>query len=228
MRASPARISGLKLDRVLPKMPDAFQDDRAGVADRIEGSPPLGPVDRAVAGRLMRILPAVVVVDVGRRQQTSRRLVFPPRGCGEVGMTGIEGQRELRVVELREQLGQLGHSAAGVNAGRHVLDTDDDTGPPGVLGEFPEPNSPAQPDAPPVARDRTSRRDERPGIYPPPSPANPRTPSDRRPIRDSRTRSLAPRSTRRARIVRTPQAAMGAVNRQPAIGNVSADQSRIG
>ena len=62
--------------RVFAEVLDAFEDDRAGVADGIERTPPRGPVDRSVAGGQMRILAAVIVVDVGRRQERARPLVF--------------------------------------------------------------------------------------------------------------------------------------------------------
>ena len=65
----------MKLDGVVAEVANAFQKNRSAIANLVERSAPLRPVDRAVAGRLMRILPAVVVVDVSRRQQTSRRPV---------------------------------------------------------------------------------------------------------------------------------------------------------
>ena len=106
-------------------------------------------------------------------------------------MSGIECQRELRMVELREQLGQLGHAAAGMNAGRHVLDTDDHTGPPRVLGQLPKPARQRLTALSALLRRWTSRRDGPPGICPPLPPANPRKPSGRRSIRDGWTgRSL--------------------------------------
>ena len=44
--------------------------------------------------------------------------------CRQVGVAGIEGQGQLGMIELGEQLGQVGHPAAGMDARRHVLDAD--------------------------------------------------------------------------------------------------------
>ena len=49
-------------------------------------------------------------------------------------MSCIERETKMRMVEFAQQFGQLAHAAARVNAGRHVLDTDDHLGPLGVLG----------------------------------------------------------------------------------------------
>ena len=77
-RGDPAQHFRPIVSRVFPEVSDAFQHDRTGVADGVEGLAPGGPVDRAVAGGLVGVLPAVVVVDVGRRQQ----------GAGREGLLG--------------------------------------------------------------------------------------------------------------------------------------------
>ena len=123
--------------RVFANVFDTFEDDWPGVADGIERVPPFGPVDCSVSGGQMRILAAVIVVDVGRRQERARCFCFGHNTFAQIGVAGIESQREVKVIELGQQLGQVGHPAAGMHARRHVLDADQYAG---ALGMASKPN----------------------------------------------------------------------------------------
>ena len=77
----------------------------------------------------MRVLPAVIVVDMGRGQQRAGGLRFVREAFAQVGVAGIECQGKLGMGQVMEKLGQIGHPAAGMHAGRHVFDADETPGP---------------------------------------------------------------------------------------------------
>jgi hypothetical protein len=52
-----------------------------------------------------------------------------------VGVAGVERQRDLEAVELGDDRGEVRHPAAGVDAGGHVLDAEDNPRAAGVVGE---------------------------------------------------------------------------------------------
>jgi hypothetical protein len=84
-------------------VPDAFQHDGAGVADRVEGVDPGIPVDGAEAGGLVGVVAAVIVVDVGGAQPGSGGEGLGGGRRGDVGMAGVQGQRQLGAVQLGQR-----------------------------------------------------------------------------------------------------------------------------
>ena len=73
----------------------------------------------------MRVSAAVIVVDVSRGQQAPRGRGLRAEIGRDMGMTGIERQGQAGPIELAKKLEQFAHQAAGMDAGRHVLDADD-------------------------------------------------------------------------------------------------------
>ena len=105
------------------------------VADRVERLDPGGPVDRAVAGREVDVLPAVVVVDVRRREERPAARVSAAAAATRWAWPVSSARPSSGMVQLGDELGEVGHPAAGVDARRHVLDADGDAGPARVVGE---------------------------------------------------------------------------------------------
>ena len=122
-------------------MANAFHHDGARIMDVIESPAPGRPVDRSKSGRQMGVLPAIVVVDMCCRQQRHGGLGLPGNGPGDMGMSGIECQRQVGKIQLCQESGEIGHPAPGMDARRHILDTDPDTQYGGMLGQFEESSS---------------------------------------------------------------------------------------
>ena len=199
------------------------------IADLIERAAPIEP-SRPCHGRAARANPdGHCCRGRGSSPAMSRRPEFPPRPTpSRLACPVSSASASWGWSSSRSNLGQLGHAAARINPGRHVLDADDHTRCPRMLGQLTEP-----------ARERARRRfsllgrrqsagmDNQVAAHPHP-PANRRMPSSRRSIRDASTAS------RRSQVDtpcpdRSPApAAMRTMDRQTTIGRLPADQCRIG
>ena len=82
------------------KVPDAFEHDRAAIVDGVEGFGPGGPVEDAEAGGEVRVLSAVVVVDVGGAEEPAGGEGLGGGVGGDVGVAGVERQGQFGAVEL--------------------------------------------------------------------------------------------------------------------------------
>ncbi len=92
--------AGVEVCEALPKMPDALKHNRSGITHVIECIAPLDPVDRSGARGEVRILAAVVVVDVCGGQASSRGVGFHGGAGREVRVAGIKRQCELLSIEV--------------------------------------------------------------------------------------------------------------------------------
>ena len=149
--------------RIASNMPDTFEHDRAAIIDGVERIGPTRPSRSSRVRGEVRVLSAVVVVDVGGPRGDGRRRGFRTRRSRDVGVAGVEREGQSGAVQLGDEVGEVGHPTA--RGGRPAACSRRRGSRPGLVRGRPARSEPRQGVATGrrPARGRRGRRDGRPG-----------------------------------------------------------------